>query len=606
MANNMSKKRVNSPKSIISNLNRLQKEQLGKIIQMETPAWLTKDIYDDLITNWDKYKLSYDAFESYIINTLNISENKMNKNEFWESISFGLSSEIIFNMWNDGMIISTPATGQDPKYFCEENLEIASKYAAHHWGNDKAASWIQHGTFNLVKYPGGKMVFEPVDVEHRIWGLIAFLKGLIALKSSTPLYYSNPALIDGKITVNDLTLSEIVEKCNLNLKPNEVEITDSDIKKRFNSGLFLVTLLPMFSEERCHEYYRTINSAKQKTKPQILHSKEELSNLRIKKFSSIKNERFNASDDSLHPFYKKCFNESSHVSLQSFMISHLIYQFILKDDFVATSDSPIFNYFEKTNGYKQSFDTEMESILISKLDFLYELFKHRGEINPSRQEILQILKLSDYLESENFIIFDTELFIDSFYEFLEENLFETLSNGDKNKLQFAEHMFSSTTTHMGKAFKIIKQKFLGNGKGKITQIDESKLPSLGIMYSPTPLPRCFEQHIIQKSAKDYKNLDIDNTPFTDKPVGGHIISDFELLHLSDEERDELAMKEFDSKFKHNKNCRAMSSYHNIRMSILTLSEYMKIINQSDAIVREAVKLKKKTILKKFKVKELQD
>jgi hypothetical protein len=33
---------------------------------------------------------------------------------------------------------------------------------------------------------------------------------------------------------------------------------------------------------------------------------------------------------------------------------------------------------------------------------------------------------------------------------------------------------------------------------------------------------------------------------------------------------------------------------------------MKIINQSDAIVREAVKLKKKTILKKFKVKELQD
>jgi hypothetical protein len=209
---------------------------------------------------------------------------------------------------------------------------------------------------------------------------------------------------------------------NLNLKPNEVEITDSDIKKRFNSGLFLVTLLPMFSEERCHEYYRTINSAKQKTKPQILHSKEELSNLRIKKFSSIKNERFNASDDSLHPFYKKCFNESSHVSLQSFMISHLIYQFILKDDFVATSDSPIFNYFEKTKGNKQSFDTEMESILISKLDFLYELFKHRGEINPSRQEILQILKLSDYLESENFIIFDTELFIDSFYEFLEENL----------------------------------------------------------------------------------------------------------------------------------------------------------------------------------------
>ena len=118
------------------------------------------------------------------------------------------------------------------------------------------------------------------------------------------------------------------------------------------------------------------------------------------------------------------------------------------------------------------------------------------------------------------------------------------------------------------------------------------------MVVGSKIPRLFKQYVIDKSAKDYKGLDIDDKPFTEKPVGGHIISDFELSTLNDEQRSEAFLSEgLGSKFSHDKNCRAMSSYHNLRMGILRLSEYMEIINESDDVVKKAI------YDKKIKVKE---
>ncbi len=129
--------------------------------------------------------------------------------------------------------------------------------------------------------------------------------------------------------------------------------------------------------------------------------------------------------------------------------------------------------------------------------------------------------------------------------------------------------------------------------------DKSIINSLGIKEIGGYIPRLFTSKVIEKSAKINKNLDIDGKEFNpkEKPVGGHIISDFELSFMSDEERDEALLNEgINGGFKHDNNCRAMSSYHNLRMNVLRLSEYMKIINEDDSVIRQAIAEKRKQIL----------
>jgi hypothetical protein len=60
----------------------------------------------------------------------------------------------------------------------------------------------------------------------------------------------------------------------------------------------------------------------------------------------------------------------------------------------------------------------------------------------------------------------------------------------------------------------------------------------------------------------------------------------ELIRMTDKERDEAFKAEgLGDEFDFDKNCRAMSSYHNQRMGVLRLSEYLLVINESDSVVR---------------------
>jgi hypothetical protein len=164
--------------------------------------------------------------------------------------------------------------------------------------------------------------------------------------------------------------------------------------------------------------------------------------------------------------------------------------------------------------------------------------------------------------------------------------------------RFATNMMSSDYDNLKTAHQYIKTHFLSNGDDTL-KYSNDRLPEIGIVRLGSKIPRLFKQYVIDKSAKDYKGLDIDDKPFTEKPVGGHIISDFELSTLNDEQRSEAFLSEgLGSKFSHDKNCRAMSSYHNLRMSILRLSEYMEIINESDDVVKKAI-YDKKTKVKEF-------
>jgi hypothetical protein len=327
---------------------------------------------------------------------------------------------------------------------------------------------------------------------------------------------------------------------------------------------------------------------------QLLHAKSEDSNIRIKKFSSLKNERFKASEDELHPFYSLLFSDDDKVKLETFMISHLIYQFILNgNELVPSSDGKLSDKYVSLHGYEDSYCDDMENKLINNLNFLYEVFKYKvGKVKTvSRQQIMQLLKLSDYLESDGLFIVDKETFIDKFLEFLGEHIERIEDDGSKTKLELGYSMRGSSLDDHRKGHKYIKKHFLSGGDDKL-KYDDTIIANLGIVKVAKVLPRIFEQYIITDSAKKHKNLDIDGKEFTEKPVGGHIISDFELAHLTDEQRDEIALQEFGTKFVHKKNCRAMSSYHNLRMSVLRLSEYMEIINETDEVVKEAIKKKR--------------
>jgi hypothetical protein len=109
----------------------------------------------------------------------------------------------------------------------------------------------------------------------------------------------------------------------------------------------------------------------------------------------------------------------------------------------------------------------------------------------------------------------------------------------------------------------------------------------------------FSNENIIDSFNKQKGLDLDNTEIEGKPVGGHIISDSELIRMTDTERVEAFKSEnLGDKFKFELNCRAMSSKHNLRMSVLRLSEYLKIINESDDYVRAKVNEKKEYLQNK--------
>jgi hypothetical protein len=161
----------------------------------------------------------------------------------------------------------------------------------------------------------------------------------------------------------------------------------------------------------------------------------------------------------------------------------------------------------------------------------------------------------------------------------------------KERLPFGTDMANSSTSNYESAWKYIRKHFLGNGKSYLSMKSEDELFEIGIVPIGSELPRLFPNGTIKLSALQNKGLDIDGVSFEEKgviPVGGHIISDWELNELSDYERDIAAKREgcfLNNEFEFTQNCRAMSKYHNDRMGVLPLSIYMEVINESDKVVR---------------------
>jgi hypothetical protein len=593
---------------MLSNVEK--KEKLTTIIEMKTPDWLTNDVYQNYLKDFDFYQKEFENPNQFLqaVKSLPGVSDAEPPNLQWGYVDTYVTAEFFVKMWKDGRIISPPSTGQDPKTYSKSNKETASEHFANMWGDTNGSFWLREGVLNLVCYPGNQYVLEATDIEHRLWGIIGGALGYVPLKSDRRLYFKHPNIktncldergniIQHAIQVNNLTIHQIVDEANKN---STSRISLDDILNRYYKcgHQFKLRLLPMYSDKQCHNFYGVLNKQNAKTIPQLLHSKTHDSNFWIKEHSSIKLERFTPASYNLHPFYKELFPIKYLMSLESFMHSHLIFQNVMKNYFVESTDPKIKKRIEDTFGYQKTWESgdieDIKETVIQKLDLLYKFYSEvdHPKVKFSRQATQQILKCIDWVDDENHVIFDWTLFANTLYDFIETHKIHQSGPDVGIKTRFGVDMGASNIANYKSAFSYIKKNFLQHHI--INNATDSI--QIGVVEKSDRIPRLFSSEVIDDSEKKYNGKDIDNTPIKGRRVGGHRISDFELNRLTDAERVQAFIDEgLGDVFDFDLNCRAMSAYHNNRMGILRLSEYLKIMNESDDIVNQ-VKIKKKQLL----------
>ena len=272
-------------------MNKKQKtEKLGRLIEQKTPDWLDNEQYEE----YTKKRSTLRA-NSNIENNIesifgeDILEGK-SPNPNWKSYSFQASPEPLVTQYNNDLLFSEPGSGQDPKMYSAANLKTAAHHSGRHWGSNENkdengklkpsnSQWIESGTFNIVEYPNGKVVLEPCNVEHRLWGLIGFPLGIVPVDSKHDLWFYDdglPELYDEdskqmhrRIKVNKMYLSDIVKECDA----CGVNVTEADVlNSHFYSNDFNFTILPFYSKEECEHYFREVNTSSSKTRLQLHHS----------------------------------------------------------------------------------------------------------------------------------------------------------------------------------------------------------------------------------------------------------------------------------------------------------------------------------------------
>ena len=196
---------------------------------------------------------------------------------------------------------------------------------------------------------------------------------------------------------------------------------------------------------------------------------------------------------------------------------------------------------------------------------------------PKRQYLLQLLLMNRDIEDSQFTINDPVTFISCFNEFYRNRAVD--NEGSLTK--FGLNTRNSDKGKMKLVYNEIKKEFL---KGLYK---DEYLKTIGVVPNPTGLNRTFSREVILDSLEDNNHNDIDGNKLLSTPVGGHIISDMELSRMTDEERNKAFQEEsLGDVFDFDTNCRAMSQHHNLRMGVLRLSEYMKVIHKDDNVVRE--------------------
>jgi hypothetical protein len=171
--------------------------ELTRLMEMTPPTWLTKEKYQTFLDERDTLESQFVMGDA--LSTMFTSEelNGLTLDDGWKSADGSLSPKFLYDKYLKGEIISDPTTGQDPKMASTDNIRTASKHAGNQWGYknivgdfgiNTPSAWINFGTFNLIKIDG-KLCITPINVEHRLWGLIGFVLGIVNLQSKHPLWF---------------------------------------------------------------------------------------------------------------------------------------------------------------------------------------------------------------------------------------------------------------------------------------------------------------------------------------------------------------------------------------------------------------------------------
>lgn len=581
--------------------NKQRKAELTRLMEMAPPTWLTKEIYQEFLDNRDTWQKEFSI--AWSLNELLGSQDSKNFiiDKGWNSADGACSPKFLLNKYLRDELISDPTTGQDPKTWSSENLKTASKHAGNQWGYKKVitqmgsdvmietpSAWINFGTFNLIKV-GGRLCITPINVEHRLWGLIAFPMNLVTLSSKHSLWYYHqdlPEVYDTEIKkmvrgirVNNMYLSDIVKKCN---ELGATNVTEDTITNRFFENKFKFSFLPFFSQTQTEEYFAEINDASSKSVAQLFHAESHPAQYWVKEFSSVKVTRFTPCNKHLHPIFETM-KESNLVKLDSMMITHTILQRNLKGGYVPHSDKALVSLFAEN---KDKITDTIKEEVVADLNWLDSVMsKSTTPIEITKQLAQHFLKIRDYLNDSNKVIADKALFMDEWAQFFASKG-ENQNNGMLT--EFAGYWRKSTLDAYKGAWSIILKEFV------------SKNERVGIVEKSALVPRLFSDDVIYDSYIENNKLDVDGNPLTTKPVGGHCISDMELIRMSSDERIAAFINEgLGDTFNFNKNCRAMSKYHNLRMGVLRLSEYLPIMHD-EKLVRES-RVKKYNQLKEREI-----
>jgi len=577
---------------------KLWKAQVTKLCELPAPSWLTEAIYMNFL---ETREIESKKFQINLqLSTLlgNYDSSAMIFNPAWGSASIRISPKFLYEKYLDETMVSSPDSGQDSKTYSKEHLDTAGRHAARQWGwfdsveeslgadgspmFNAPSQWIENGTFNLVIIDG-KLVIVPINCEHRLWGLNGFPMGCVPMPDNyEDLYFYHQDLDEKfdtelemkvrRVKINGLYLPEIVELCHLN---GAVNVTEQTIKERFWFNQFNFTFLPFYNRGKTEKFFAEVNENHSKSLIQLFHAYPNQSMYWLKDFSSIKVTNFEPSGKSLHSLYENM-GDNKLYALESMMTSLLVGEYNVSGrKLIARSDKPLIDSFKKHGEYT----SEVRVSIINDLDFLYSLTSKY--INPivnkgleiTRPLILNLLHMNGMLEGLGYCIADKALFINSWQEWFEDN--QETDTGEMTK--FAGHWRKSG--NFKQTFKIIQEGFLND-------FDKETLKSIGVVKQPLHEPRVFSKKVITDSYNKENGLDINGNSFV-YPVGGHIISDMELARMTEEEKNQAFSDEgLGDTFEFDKNCRAMSGYHNRRMGVIRLSEYMKIINESDEVVKD--------------------
>ena len=325
----------------------------------------------------------------------------------------------------------------------------------------------------------------------------------------------------------------------------------------------------MFSQSQTEEYFSEINDSSSKTPAQMFHAEPHPLQYWVKEFSSVKVTKFSPASKHLHSLFETM-TASQLVKLESMMVTHTVIQMNIKGGYIPHSDKALVNLFDIN---KNNVTEEIKDKTMDDLNWLDSVLSKSEFPVPITKQIAQhFLRMRSYLDDSNKLIADKALFMDEWNQFFASKG-ENVNNGNLTK--FLGFWRKSTPDSYKGAWRILLDEFINRGE------------EIGIVTKSPSVPRLFTADVTYDSYIENNKLDVCGKLLTTKPVAGHRISDMELIRISPEERNKAFIDEgLGDTFDFNKNCRAMSKYHNLRMGVLRLSEYLPIMD-NEKMVRKA-------------------